>query len=69
MPKTFYQNTKNEKQTREIRPMKVGKRPGATYYLGYKDFTYNFSPQEVKMTNKVLREKSNCVACQSNKSR
>ena len=28
----------------------------------------NFRPQEVKMTNKVLREKSHCV-CQSNKSR
>ena len=47
----------------KIRPMKIGKRPGATYYLGYKDFTYNFSPQEVKMTNKVLRKKSNSVVC------
>ena len=28
-----------------------------------------FRPQEVKMTNKVLREKSNCVVCRSNKSR
>ena len=25
--------------------------------------------QEVKMKNKVLREKSNCVVCPSNKSR
>ena len=33
------------------------------------DFTHNFRSQEVKMTNKVLREKSNCVACQSSKSR
>ena len=28
-----------------------------------------FRPQEVKMTNKVLREKSNCVFCRSNQSR
>ena len=34
-----------------------------------KNFTHNFRPQEVKMTNKVLREKSNCVVCRSNKSR
>ena len=33
------------------------------YYLWCKDFTYNFSPQEVKMTNKVFREKSDCVVC------
>ena len=37
--------------------------------LRCKDFTHNFRPQEVKMTNKMLREKSNCVVCQSNKSR
>ena len=52
----------------EIKPVKFGKRPGTTYCLGCKGFTYNFRPQEVKMTNKVLREKSNCVVCQSNKS-
>ena len=45
------------------------KKLGTTYCLGCKDFTHNFRPQEVKMTNKVLREKSNCVVCQSNKSR
>ena len=28
-----------------------------------KDYTDNFKPQEVKMTNKVLREKSNCDVC------
>ena len=52
----------------EIKPVKFGKRPGTTYCLGCKDFTYNFRPQEVKMTNEVLREKSNCVVCHSNKS-
>ena len=39
------------------------------YCLGCKDFTHNFRPQEVKMTNKVLREKSNSVVCRSSKSR
>ena len=29
----------------------------------------NFKTQEVKMINKVLREKSNCVVCRSSKSR
>ena len=53
----------------EIKPIKIGKRPGITYCFGCKDFTHNFRPQEVKMTNKVLWEKSNCVVCWSNKSR
>ena len=39
------------------------------YCLECKDYTHNFKPQEVKMTNKVLREKSNCVVCRSSKSR
>ena len=42
----------------KIKPIKLGKRPGTMYCLGRKDYTYNFRPQEVKMTNKVLREKS-----------
>ena len=41
----------------------MGKKSGTTYCLGCKDYTDNFKPQEVKMTNKVLREKSNCVVC------
>ena len=53
----------------EIKPIKIGKRTGTTYYFGCKDFTHNFRPREVKMTNKVLREKSNCVVRRSNKSR
>ena len=52
----------------KIKPIKIEKQPGTTYCLGCKDFTHNFRPQEVKMTNKVLREKSNCVVCRSNKS-
>ena len=39
------------------------------YCLGCKNFTHNFRPEEVKRTNKVLKEKSNCVVCRSNKSR
>ena len=39
------------------------------YCLGCKDYNNNFKPQEVKMTNKVLTDKSNCVVCRSGKSR
>ena len=49
--------------------IKIGKRLGATYCFWCKDFTHNFRPQEVTMKNKVLREKSHCVVCWSNKSR
>ena len=34
-----------------------------TYCFGCKDFTHNFMPQEVKMTNKMFREKPNCIVC------
>ena len=53
----------------KIKPIKLGKRPEATYCLGCKDFPHNLRPEKVKMTNKVLREKSNYVVCRSNKSR
>ena len=53
----------------KIKPIKTGKKIGTTYYLGFKDYTDNFKSQEVKMSNEVLREKSNCVVCQSSKSR
>ena len=46
----------------KIKAIKTGKK------IGCKDYTDNFKPQEVKMTNKVLREKSNCVVCRSSKS-
>ena len=45
----------------KIKPVKTGKKPGTTYCFGCKDFTDNFRTQEVKMINKVLREKSSCV--------
>ena len=53
----------------KIKLIKTRKKIGKMYYLGCKDYTNNFKPQEIKMTNKVLREKSNCVVCQSSKSR
>ena len=42
----------------KIKPIKTGKELGTRYYLRCKDYTHNFKPPEVKMTNKVLREKS-----------
>ena len=53
----------------KIKPIKTGKKIGTTYCLGCKDYTNNFKPQEIKMTNTVLREKPNCVVCRSSKSR
>ena len=52
---------KNEKRAITNKTDKNWKRPGTKYYFGYKDFTHNFRAQGVKMTHKVLREKSNCV--------
>ena len=49
----------------KIKAIKTGKELGTMYCLGCKDFTHNYRPQEVKMTNKVLREKSNCVVCRN----
>ena len=51
----------------KIKPIKIGKQSGTTHCFGCKDYTQNFRPQEVKMTNKLLREKSQCVVCRSNK--
>ena len=45
----------------KIELIKTGKKIGRTYCLRCKDYTNNFKSQEIKMTNKVLREKSNCV--------
>ena len=56
MPKTFYQITKNEKYTIRNKTNKNWKKPRTTYCFGCKDFTHNFRPQEVKMTNKVTRD-------------
>ena len=47
----------------KIKSIKVGKQSGATYCFGRKDYMKNFRPQEVKMTNKIFREKCHCVVC------
>ena len=44
-----------------IKQTKIGKQSGKTYCFRCKDYTKHFRPQEVKMTNKVHREKSRCV--------
>ena len=45
----------------KIKLIKTRKEIGATYCFGCKGYTDNLKSQEVKMTNKVLRVKSNCV--------
>ena len=53
----------------KIKPIKTRKQPGITYCFGCRDYTKSFRPEKIKMINKVLREKSCCVVCRSNKSR
>ena len=53
----------------KIKAIKIRKQLGTTYCFGCKDYTKRFRPEKVEMANKVLREKSYCVVCQSNKSR
>ena len=55
---TNLQKMKNTQS--KIKPIKIGKQPGTTYCLENKDYTQNFRPEKVKMTNKGLRQKSNC---------
>ena len=69
MSKKLYQITKNEKHKIKNKTDKMGRQSGTTYCFECKDYTKNFTPQEVKMTNKILREKSHYVVCRSNKSR
>ena len=52
-----------------LKPIKTGKQPETTYCFGCKDYTKNFRPEKVKITTKVVREKSHCIVCRSNKSR
>ena len=47
----------------KIKPIKIGKQTGTTNCFVCKDYMQNFRPEKVKMTNKVLREKSHCVVC------
>ena len=54
---TKLKKTKNTQS--KVKPIKIGKRPGTTYCFGVK--TLHIILQEVKMTNKVLRVKPNCL--------
>ena len=47
----------------KLKPIKAEKELGTMYCLGCKDFTHDFKPQVVKVTYKVLREKSDCLVC------
>ena len=62
-------NIRHEKRAIKNKTNKNWEKIGTTYCLECKDYTNNFKSQEIKMTNKVLREKSNCVVCWSSKSR
>ena len=53
--KCFTKLPKMRNTQSEIKAIKIGKRPGTTYCLGCRDCTHNFRPQEVKMTNRVLK--------------
>ena len=53
----------------DLKPIKIEKKPRTTYCFGRKDYTKNFRPEKVNMTNKVVREKSHFIVCQTNKSR
>ena len=63
LKKHFNKLQKMENTQSKIKPIKIEKQPGTTYCFGCKDYAKNFRPEKVKMTNKILREKSNCVVC------
>ena len=70
--KIFCQITKNEKHAIKNKTNRNWKRPWNNLleqFLGCKNYTRNFEPQAVKLTNKTLREKSSCVVCRSSQSR
>ena len=59
--------TKLQKMTNtqsEIKLIKTGKRPEATYCFGCKDYMQNFRPQKVKMTKYSEKNLTvHCVVC------
>ena len=68
--KNYYLQYKDLKNVRsKINPIKTEEKSRTTYCIGCKDYTHNFKLKEIKMTNKGLREKSNCVVCWSRISR
>ena len=53
----------------KMKPIKTGKEIGIMYCLGCEDYTGNVKTQKVKITNKMLIDKPNCIVCRSSKSR
>ena len=53
----------------KTKPIKIGKQLETTYCFGCKNYTQSFRPEKVKIINKVIREKSHCIICRSNKPR
>ena len=39
----------------KLKPIKLGKKTWTTYYLGCKDYTHNFRPQEIKSKNSFFK--------------
>ena len=61
LKKHFTKLQKMKNTQSKIKAIKIGKQLGTTYCFGCKDYTNNFRPEKVKMTNKALREKSHSV--------
>ena len=51
--KCLQYKTWKKKTQSKIKPTKIWKEIGTTYCLGRKDYTHNFKPQDVKMTNEL----------------
>ena len=60
-------NIRHEKRAIKNKIDKNWEKIGTRYCLGCKDYIDNFKPKELKMRNKLLRKKSNCVVCWSRK--
>ena len=59
--KHFTKLQKMKSTQSKTKPKKIGKQSETTYCFGCKDYAKSFRPEKVKMTNKMLREKSHCV--------
>ena len=67
--KHFTKLQKMKNTQTKTKPIKIEKQSGTMYVLGVKIISRILGQTKVKMTNKLLREKSHCVVCRSNKSR
>ena len=59
--KHFTKLQKMKSTQSKTKPKKIGEQSETTYCFGCKDYAKSFRPEKVKMTNKMLREKSHCV--------